>query len=376
MILHIIMLNERNSYNLFHQMYEYLDMKDHVFLVADFKSNLKNFPKFEEFENFEYMDAPSRLLRIKKLYDHCKKADHIILNSLIYKSKKYLLFFYIFRKFLKKATWIEWGADLYDYKIEDKKPKSRFINHINKVIRRSVQNVGLTFEGDEFKYREEFPEAKPNFFFTPLPFGDNRVDLMEEAMAKAARKPEESLHVQVCHNSLQVNNHYWILMALSKFIGEDMNITLPLSYGTFGIGGQYGGVAYLNAVKAFARNMFPKRTNIIEKNMPIENYIEYLATVDIAVMGCERPIALANIYYLLYMGKKVFLPENSAHYKIFKEMGYNVFPLEDIDKMSWEEFSYLPDVTTPERLKDKFTVGKEILYWQKLFDAVTPSSDD
>ncbi len=364
------MLNEKNTYNLFHQMHEYLDLSDHVFLVADFKCNLPNFPKLREFKNFVFMDAPNRLMRIIKLYKYCKKADHIILNSLLYKTSKYLFFFYFFRSFLRKATWIEWGADLYNYRQEKKGLKSKIINHINYFIRNNVKYVGLTFPGDEYKYREEFPESKAQCFFTPLPFGKNRIDIMNAALKKQSEKTHSEVRVQVAHNSLQINNHYSVLMALSRFKYKNIKVLVPLSYGEFGLNGQYGGNGYKFSVAEYAKTTFGEKAEILLQMMPIEEYIEYLAGIDIAIMSCERPIALANIYYLLYMGKKVYLPKNSIQYKYFSKGGYKVFDSDTIDDLSWEEFSAPIKRKIPKALSDKFTVGKEIMYWKKLFDQI------
>lgn len=108
--LHIIQLNERNTYNLFRQLHDMYNLENHTFLVMNVKSATKNFPKFREFENFLYLPENGRISKIKKILKELKSANYVIFNSLLFNSSKFLMLFYVFRFLYKNAAWIEWGG--------------------------------------------------------------------------------------------------------------------------------------------------------------------------------------------------------------------------------------------------------------------------
>ncbi len=365
--LHIVQANERNSYNLFRQMHERYDLSDHVFFVCNYRRVVSRaFPKFYEFKNFVYMEEKGTIKKLIKFYKLFKEADHIILHSLIFTSKKYLFFLYLFRGFLKKATWIEWGADLYNWELPGLTLKEKLLNHINREIRKSVSRVGLTIEADEDEVHRQLGDEIP-CIYTPLPFAENRLALLEET------RPLQTVdkgfkRIQVAHNSLQLNNHINILSRLEKYKGEDIQIVMPLSYGTFGINGRYGGTAYRKSVIKCAENFFKKeKTVVMSKELPLERYLRYLWSIDVAVFNVNRPIGLANIIYMLYMGKKVYLPENSPHYKFFVKNGLPIHKTEEIDNMSYEEFVENPErEKIPDWILKRLTPGEDIKNWDVL----------
>ena len=367
--LHVIQANERNSYNLFLQMHERYDLSDHTFFVCNYRRVVSRaFPKFYEFKNFVYMEEKGTIKKLIKFYKLFKEADHIVLHSLIFTSKKYLLFLYLFRSFLKKATWIEWGADLYNWELPGLTLKEKFLNHINREIRKSVSQVGLTIEADEEEVHKQLGEDI-KCIYTPLPFAGNRLELLEATRPKK-EVDKGFVRVQVAHNALQLNNHINILSRLEKFKHENMQLVLPLSYGTFGINGRYGGTTYRKSVIKCAELFFTKeKTVVMSKEMPLDRYLRYLWSVDVAVFNVNRPIVLANIIYMLYMGKKVYLPENSPHYKFFVEKGLPIYKTEDIDRMTYEEFIYNPKQDhVPTWILNRLTPGEDIKNWDVLIN--------
>ena len=91
--LHIIQLNEKNTYNLFKQLHEKVDLRGHIFLVMNKKSNLRLFPKFEEFTNFIYLPEKNIIKKGIVILKYFFMAKHVIFNSLIFNNKKYIIIF-------------------------------------------------------------------------------------------------------------------------------------------------------------------------------------------------------------------------------------------------------------------------------------------
>ena len=204
-------------------------------------------------------------------------------------------------------------------------------------------------------------------FYTPLLFAENRIKLLEESRTKKLNQKKE-IRIQVAHNSLQLNNHINILSQLEKYRENNIRVILPLSYGTYGINGQFGGFAYRKSVIQCAYSFIGKnKVSILSKELPLEKYLQYLWNIDIAVFNVNRPIGLANIIYMLYMGKKVFLPANSPHYKFFKEIGLPVFKTEDIDFMTYDEFIRPVDTQVSNWIIKRLSPGEGIKNWDNLF---------
>lgn len=377
--LHILNANERNSANLIRQLKATVDLTNHVFLVLNSEEKVKKlFPEFHSLYNFEYLPAKGRLKKIACLYKRMADADKIIFHSLIFNSNKFLLFFAVLKKFLKKSVWIEWGGDLYNWKREETDLKSRVLNYLNHKIRAEIPVVGTTFEYDNIAIKRDFGDKR--IYFTPLPFGTDRMDLLKEVCTHHKRT-DGPVRIQVAHNILPINNHLSILEKLEKFKLKNIRIIMPISYGTFGIGGKFAGLTYKRNVQICAKNMFPENITFMSKGIALKYYLRYLWNIDIAVFDCDRPIALANIYYLYFLGKKIFVPRKSPQYSFFIDQGMRIFATEDISKMSFEEFvsndlkplydPNNPDMKLPPILEQKFKPYEEMKYWKIFFEELS-----
>lgn len=369
--LHLMSLNEKNGFNCFRQLHEVFDLSEHRFLVMADKKTLDVFPKYKGYP-LHFMPKTGWLKRFFILRKEFKKADAIIFNSLIFNNRKYLVIIAALSKYLDKAAWIEWGGDLYNWRIAPSCLKNKFYNYVNSMIRSKVGYVGLTFEADEYEFSKQFPHSKAKLFYTPLPFHENRRSLVEDCVARSViHYPNAPLRVQVSHNSIQVNNHITTLYSLSCLDDGDFQVFLPVSYGAFGVNGQLGGQSYKIAVCSVAKSLFGKRAFFLNKQYPLKRYLMYLRSIDVAIFDSERPIGLANIYYLLQMGKKVYLNGASPQYRFLKSKGVRVFDSRAIPNMTFTEFAEPVNDVDPEGfVAKKFTPKLEIKHWGALFDAM------
>ena len=381
-ILHILNANERNSLNLFTQLYEKFDLTNHSFVVLNYEDKVERiFPNFYKLPNLIYLSETNLIKKSLDLYKLMFAADKIIFHSLIFNTNKFVLFFAIFKRFLKKSVWVEWGADLYNWKRPEVNLKNKFLNFLNFRVRKTIPAVGLTFLGDKNAVVEQFGDKQ--FFDTPLPFGTERIDLIKDVCMRTRDLKHKSIRIQVAHNALPINNHYSILEKLEKFALHDIQLILPLSYGTFGLSGQFKGLTYRNNLITVANLMFPKKTLVLKKEIDLKFYLNYLNNIDILVFDCDRPIALANIYYAYMLGKKIFASKTSPQYQFYLDHGLKVFATDDIPHMTFDEFikndltpafdkeGQLLDI--PPLLYNKFFPYKDILNWGKLFDFLNSS---
>ena len=367
--LHLIQLNEKNLYNTLKQLQEIETKDEHIFYVCNYKRMIAAFPKFREFNNFLYVnEKASDFGKMLDLFKQMWKADHIIFNSLIFNSNKYLYFIFLFQFFLKKSTWIEWGADLYKWKVEGNNLKIKILNYINFTIRKKMKYIGITFEGDEIVVHDTI-RKDVKCFFTPLVFGDNRIAIIEK---NKKIKKDSYINIQIAHNSYPFNKHIECLKKFKKFNKEKIRIFLPFSYGNYTIYGVAGGKTYQSKVMEYAYKYFDKRNiTVMTKFMDLTEYLKHLWCIDIAIFASERPIGLANIFYLLYMKKKVYLPKSSPQYIFLKNKNLNVYPIEEISNLSFNEFLLVDEEKDNNYVKARLENRKDIKYWEYFFNYVS-----
>ena len=355
------------------QIYKNCDMSRHQFVIAAYKEAQMRFPKLNEFPNLIFIpDRGGKIKRILFFFSLLKNADHIIWHSLFFTTRKYLYFLYFFKSLQKKSTWIEWGADLYSWEINNPNRKQKILNKIGKTVRERFQNIGLIFPIDEIVYRQKYGESH-KFYYTPMPNPMKEptglLDFIDQNRPQNQTSGRKYL-IQVAHNSFFFNNHIKLLNYLEHFKNEDMHLLLPLTYGVSGINGMFGGKQYLNAVKSYAKRRFKEKACLMTRNVPFEQYVRLLWQVDCAVFDFERPCALGNIRILLYMGKKVYLPAGTPFYNFFIEHGIKVYDTNRIPDMTFEEFIAPPEDSNLEWIRDYMNNDSCIKHWQEMFDAI------
>ena len=338
--LHVVGPDTKNSYGIMSQIHKTQNMEDHRFLITAYESFRDRFPKLYEFDDNLFMpENCGRLSRFTYLYHVLSQADVIIWHSLYFTTQKYLWFIFVFRHFLKKSVWIEWGADLYLWKYPEGRLKNLLKNYINRKVRESFRFIGTTFPVDSIEYHNQFGD-RARCFYTPMPNPyKGASELIDSILAtKPEKKKWDHTTVQVAHNAFTFNNHVRLLSMLERFKNEKMHVLLPMSYGVYGINGQYGGKAYCDAVKKYAKKMFPGQLSVLHKNLPFDRYLQLLWNIDIVIFDFDRPCGLGTLRILLLMEKKIFLPAGSPYYEFLVSKGLPICDTNSIPDMTYEEF--------------------------------------
>lgn len=411
--LSIVGPDTKTSYGIMSQMHLNCDMDKHKFFVLATDNCRNRFPKLYEFPDLMFMPKnKSRLGKIKYFYDLLNRSEHIIFHSLYFTSYKFTLFLFVFRKFLKKAVWVEWGADLYSWKFPETSLKNRLKNKIGHTLRNNMGSVAFTFPINEKIYYEQFSN-RPKTFYTPMPnpmpeptglmdkidslnpeflklkkeklkrklkrkypkrrilqsVADKEVSVNETNTVSDTQEPAaRKVRIQIAHNSFSFNHHVKLLNFLSRFKEENIDIKMPMSYGVFGINGAFGGKDYIDCVGNYGKEVFGDKLDVMTVNIPFEEYVQYLWTVDIAVFDFNRPCGLGNIRILLYMGKKIFLPAENEFYKFLTSKGVKIYDTNQIPNMTYEEFIAPPENNDLTWIKDYLNNASAIQHWQTMFD--------
>lgn len=242
----------------------------------------------------------------------------------------------------KPIYWFLWGGDLYNYIDFDMHDSmtGKFLkqigfgisstvnkNSINYIFRkaaiRKIDKVGISF-------KEDFKSLKKNFitagecidyvFPNPVDYKKLNVFSKENKYEDLKRKFKNVLLVG--NSSNPSNNHIDILYQLEKIKNQSFCIIMPLSYG--------GDVVYVNEIVKLGKNLFGDRFIPLLEYMNSIEYGKLLSIVDSAIMSHNRPQAAGNINALIYLGKKVFMAEQSSFYLHLKEIGVEIFNVSDV----------------------------------------------
>ena len=114
---------------------------------------------------------------------------------------------------------------------------------------------------------------------------------------------------------------------LSKLNLKDINVFSPLSY-------NINDENYIQSVIDVGQQKLGDHFNPVKKLMPIDEYVDFLRKMDMIILPSLKQNGLFNIYILLYLGKKIFVPEKSNIYISLTKLGLQVETLDSINNYS------------------------------------------
>lgn len=106
------------------------------------------------------------LVYFKFLYRFCDNSEKIYFHNLF--NDMNIFFLYVFRKFLKIATWIPWGGDIYCYE-----KRNNYINHpfyylAESYVKRNIANVS-TLVPEDYDMAKKYYSIKGKYHLAEYP---------------------------------------------------------------------------------------------------------------------------------------------------------------------------------------------------------------
>jgi len=337
-------------------------MDEHFFLVSN--KNIKFAPALALTKNVEFEIGLTDKQRLKHMFERMNEAEHVVFHSM-YLTKWEILRLAFSPSILKKAAWVEWGKDLYDYKKPETSIKNRIHNYMHTRIRENIACFVSIFPPDEQMFRASFKNQAPVLQTSYVAF--NSIEMLEKTRpAPVEPDQDKPVRIQVAHSCNSWNNHRVILESLAHFKFENIELQIPLSTGA--------PPQNKKVVEKLANFLFAHKANFLWKEMDKENYFKFMWSVDIAVFCLYRQAALGNIIRLLYMGKKVFLPKDSVMYNFFVENGVEIYDTEAIPNMTYEEFTAPLKTKTPKPFIVKMMNEDDLVRsWDSVFQFLQSS---
>jgi len=317
----IKMINEENCFT----------SNNHKFLFTN-KVSFEESSKYQNVELDEYVLDKN----LKKFTLLTQNYDFIFLHALSFSTKQLLS---LKKVDAQKIIWCVWGHDLYSKNFFSKgfyrnlslltKQKLRNIIQRHKV--KNFKGIAIGFWYDRHEIYKKYGKAIKIF---RAPYGLGYPEKMVENTVCSVHENinNKKYKVMVGHCAFSFLNHEYLLNKLRKFDNGKIIISLPLSYGDVG---------YAELVERVAKEIYQARVEIIQDFMKPQEYLEYLKGIDIAIFDYKHQAALANIYILLYMGKKIFLNSEGIIYKALVDENVKVFSVDSIDAMDYDNFTNL-----------------------------------
>lgn len=308
----IKMINEEDSYfnleeHIFitphKKVYDEMSKKYEIYLCGNEQENLIN--KYGEYGQWIFVHAIN-----------CSKLKLILTKN----------------KYAKKVIWRTWGHDIrpleyYNYR-GIKKILFHFIwkAYIEKVHR--FHMIGVANDIDLVNVNNTFGEMDSCILgYGYDPIKDNLLDKLKNNIEN---RKEKSLRILIGHSASKWDDYISVMKKLIQYRNYDITICLILSYA--------GEREYVDEVKKFAKENFGEKIEIIDCFMEYEKYINYLNSIDIAIFAQKHSTALSNISWLLHFGKTIYFREDSDFAKSFKRKKCEFCKVEEIEKMTFEQF--------------------------------------
>ncbi len=329
----------------------YFTDESHLFLVLGSTQPSKNISPSNIINISRFRD----LLRYKKCLQKCKK---IILHGFFYEGLP-LLFWAFNQKLLGKSYWSMWGGDLYFYKFREKYLRSDIDELMRKQVFRKMGNITTLVRGD-YELAKSVYRTRARYFPTFYP---NPVDF---SIFNKLSNPIETINQRTLllgNSASPRNNHIEIIRAISRFKNKGIRVICPLGYGDM----EYAKRVIEEGKHVLGDNFFP-----LTEFLNPEEYAKILYSVEIGIFNHDRQQGFSTIIALLYLGKKVYIRDDTTLWTFFRDTHMEVFNTQEIYK---DEFDSLFTMNDTSRLNNRNSVLKElsiekcVTYWKKVFES-------
>lgn len=352
MILHII-VNDKFTRGYIDFMLNNMKQWEHRFVVVGQPGIIEGSDRIVNIPSYKFICR----YRIKRLIEEAEK----VVVSWAYSA--YVLYFLLNKTVWNKVYFQFWGGDFYDVYRERKGCIQEIKKHYNKKAYLRAKGLIFLVEGEQ-RYFKQMTGIENDFFVAPMPADGQMDSILEKFWDNNSEKSEGKLKVVVGNSATETNCHKEILQKLSECEFE-LEVFCPLSYGN---------MEYRDEVIDFGYKVLGEQFIPLTDYMTMDEYFEVLAKCDVGVFNNDRQQGLGNIYALLYLGKKVFIRQDTSMWRALYDQGYKVFDIKEINVKMIREFGYLSenDKINNHIISRKRIRNEELEQsWNKVFESNT-----
>lgn len=245
-----------------------------------------------------------------------READKIVLHGLF--NQKTILLLFLWPSLLPKCHWVIWGGDLYRYQSRKRRLGWRFAELYRRPVIRNMGHLLTYVEGDVELAREWY--GARGRYHECLMYPSN---VYRDTPAISISREGALVNVQIGNSADEGNHHLEAFSLIKSRKALDVQVHVPLAYGGKG--------RYVQRVLEAGRELFGERFSPITSFMPIDEYLCFLGSIDIAVFNHRRQQAMGNILALLAREKKVYLRSEVTSMQMLEKLGIKIYRTEEFN---------------------------------------------
>ncbi|MBL7663858.1 MAG: TDP-N-acetylfucosamine:lipid II N-acetylfucosaminyltransferase [Bacteriovoracaceae bacterium] len=325
----------------------HFNSSDHYYIFWGYK---KKFLPPKRKQTLVLIGSISYYLHFLKIFYWCFKAKKIILHGL--SSNKFIRFFYFYKGFAKKCYWCIWGGELYSYKFT-KKSLSFKLNEFFK--RKAIQQFGnlVTYIKGDVELAQKWFGAKGKWH-PCLGYTSNIYQPNNNHISKASNS--NKTYIMIGNAASKMCKHLEVLDKIKQIENQNIHLFIPLSYGD---------QKYAKEVQAYAIQLFGSNcVDCLLDFLPLNEYLDKISMIDIAIFAHERQQGMGNIINLLGMGKKVYIDDSITSWDHLKSLNLDVYSWHKFDLNKLTEYQAKRN---SEIIQEFFTAQVLMKQWKGIF---------
>ncbi|MFT5758746.1 MAG: dTDP-N-acetylfucosamine:lipid II N-acetylfucosaminyltransferase [Alteromonadaceae bacterium] len=316
--------------------------------------------------NLDTLGRRQKMITLYQLF-LSPKYDLIVFHGLFYTGAflTFLALLFKFTHLAQKSLWMTWGGDIYYFQ---NRPNTTG-GYINERLRKSIIKKLFFISSlipDELELIKVNYQSKAvnlsAFYPNPTPYDDDQNNYF------ATDATAERFTFLLGNSADPQNNHLEMLHALGH-LKSSIKVYCVLSYAIVD-------KAYVERVKSLGQELFGDNFTAISNFMAPIEYRKFIATIDFACYYHNRQQAMGNVFQFLYMGKTVFLREDTLSCLFLQDHGLTVQNTDELNNLTIEHLSRLKkssqqNVKTSRRIVDNnFSEPAATVKWQNMLKRI------
>lgn len=280
------------------------------------------------------------------------KSSKVVLHSLNLSNSLFASLLFLQKKEGRKYFWNIWGGDLYNsYWNRNRNIKSKIREAVRKYFIKRLPAVG--YIPSDYKFLKEHYTTKADFYLASYAY--NFFEINEEECNN------EKFVVLLGNSATETCQYEEIIDKLTLCKRDNLKVYCVLSYPQ--------NKNYIERISKYGKEklgdiFFPQ----IEF-MKYDEYMSFLASVDVAIFNHNRQQGLGNIASLLYLGKKVIINPANGCKDYFEKMGATLYSTENVGDILYEPIEDEIKINNKECIRSFFSDEEFGKRWRKVFDA-------
>lgn len=342
--------------------------EEHVFYVLGDNSKYADLSKHSNV--ISVLKSEGRVRNARRLISLIRSSEKTIIHGLFDIRQTVLLNTFLFftsKNNRPKFFWRIWGGDLYNHFLYPPSGRLKSLKKIRRTIHlqpkrrllRHLYGIIAPVRGDfDFAVSKFRTDAK---LFMRGVYGNMERELFDQMFENRANN---SIPTILLGNSASATNEHFEALDLLSELRKISNFRVfcPLSYGD---------EDYATKVTEYGKRKLGDSFEPVMDFMKKEEYIQFLDSVDVAIMNHKRQQGLGNIAILLRLGKKIYMRRETSTFQHYTDLGVKVFDIADIRKNPEQTFVWSDELAINNReiIFDHSSKEQSISEWRAIFDS-------